>query len=182
MILLDALSTHTNFSFLGGPSVLKESDGVETLVGINYNSTKNANYGNIQISTNVSNFLQFISLIIGIGATDRLIPGACLIRGQNLTSQDGLSALILTSDGDLGISYVGFDEIDWISVENEADRLCMEANGNVVLYANTTAVWQTYMCGYNLIFVLTNDASLEFYQGFPSTNTSVREIIVGNWD
>lgn len=80
------------------------------------------------------------------------------------------------------VTYVNNDEIDWVSAENEADRLCMEANGNVVLYANTTAAWQTYMCGYNLIFILTNDASLEFYQGFPSINTFVREIIVGNWD
>lgn len=51
--------------------------------------------------TNVSNFLQFISQIIGVGATDRLIPEACLTRGQYLTSQDGLSVLILSTDGDL---------------------------------------------------------------------------------
>ena len=51
------------FLLTGGPAVLKESDGNDTLIGINYESIRNAYHGELQVSAQVAYFLDFIDQV-----------------------------------------------------------------------------------------------------------------------
>jgi len=144
---------------------LTESDGNDTLIGINYASIKNAYHRTLQVSakivegfgTNSSQnplILQWIQQSSGIGTSDTLYDRECLRSGQSLTSKNGIFTLTFLSNDVVGLFQTGRGMI-WSAgfPGSGADKFCNHyayrwISGNVQLITpGNVTIWETRTSG-----------------------------------
>jgi hypothetical protein len=98
--------------------------------------------------------------------SDRLTPGQTLQAGQYIKAQDGRSALVLQTDGNLVLYAAGY-RVLWFSGTGGSgnSKIVMQTDGNLVLYrANGQPIWWTSTGGNaNSTAVLQNDGNFVVY-------------------
>lgn len=104
---------------------------------------------------------------------DRLLMGQSLLRGARITSANGEYFLAFQTDGNL-VVYNRSGQAIWAPgptsippVTNLAGRggtkAIMQNDGNFVVYANETPLWQTQTVGRGGFIVIQNDGNLVIY-------------------
>lgn len=154
-----------------------ESDGVETLVGVN-SGTKSVTGGTYQIMTRVSSFIRWIQQTTGIVyRIDSLVvpkgeSNFCLSTGSAFLSASSCFNLRIQTDGNVVI-YSRTNEVLWASntLRKAITRFCMQSDGNLVLYNNLTPVWSSgTLNNPGAYAILQNDGSLAIYKAGTATN------------
>lgn len=165
-----------------------ESDGIETLVGIN-SGTKLVAEGTYQIMTRVSSFIRWIQQMTGIvyRLDSLVVPrGAsnyCLSTGTYFYSASSCFALRIQTDGNVVI-YSRANEVLWSSntARKATTRFCMQSDGNLVLYNNLTPVWFSGTQNNPGAYAkLQYDGSLAIYKAGTSTNPIWKTRSVANY-
>ena len=159
--------------------MLRESDGIDTVIGINYGSVANGRNKYLQISTKISNFINLYKFFIGTGIQNILHAGTCITDefvifspGWNCVASldKGLFRInVHTSSEPFGNFY--FQALGYI------DKACLEWDGNLVYYGNNTALWKSGTNGSNMILFLADDGSFSLYKGFVDSSTFVKKLI-----
>lgn len=107
--------------------------------------------------------------VAALPASDTLNAGQWLVVGQFLQSSQGRYRLYMQGDGNLVLYDEGQNhKALWASGTNGQPGLgaTMQSDGNVVLYAGTTAKWSTRTNGWNgARLVVQNDGNLVIYAG-----------------
>ena len=109
-----------------------------------------------------------------------------MTEGQSIISSDLRGAvtlkagtLLLNRDSDF-YYYPVYSQF-YRGGSGYATKLCMQIDGNLVLYANTTVLWSSGTSGSNLIFALLNWSHPGIYQDVVSPNTLVYSVpFIGN--
>ncbi|XP_070502185.1 serine protease 3-like [Chironomus tepperi] len=166
----------------GGPGVIVEADGIETLIGVNvaYVTSGTTIW---QASTRVSSFLKWIQTQTGIANNpDSLIPtpaggAACLTPGQMLKSKSGCFILVFQGDGNVviypksGFPQAGTAVWNTKTAGKTATAFCMQGDGNLVLYNGNTALWNSgTQNNPGAYVVLQGDANLVVYKAGTTPN------------
>ncbi|KAL7027081.1 hypothetical protein ACKWTF_005296 [Chironomus riparius] len=133
----------------GGPAVIIDSDGIETLVGINA-ATSATNEGVYQIMTRVSSLLRWIQLTTGVvyQPDSMVVPKGyqsnCISPGSSLFSASGCYGLLFQTDGNVVI-YSKAKAVIWATNTSgkKATNFCIQSDGNLVLYNGLTPVWNS---------------------------------------
>ena len=129
----------------------------------------------------VASFL--VGTAMAASAGDRLNPGNALMPGQHLLSQNRIYTLSLQKDGNIvlrkAVSLKSKKKhILWTpGTSGKVTKLLMQQDGNLVLYHNNNAIWNTGTNGHpGAYLVLQNDGNAVIYsknnKSLWSTNTA----------
>ncbi|KAG5666773.1 hypothetical protein PVAND_014783 [Polypedilum vanderplanki] len=128
-------------------------------------------------------FLIFFVLVFAKASADNvLLSGNCLKAGQQLTSTSGCFAFIFQSDGNAVIYRLGANNSMTAIFSTQtygtgADNICMQTDGNLVVYGGTRAYFSTGTSGTtgNRV-IMQDDGNLVIYnsnsQVFWASNTA----------
>jgi uncharacterized protein YkwD len=92
-----------------------------------------------------------------------LSSGTTLIPGQGLHSSDWRFWLIMQADGNL-VQYADGHPVWSTSTTRAGSRVILQADGNLVIYdSNNAAIWQSATSGSNAVLAMQNDNNLVIY-------------------
>ncbi len=110
-------------------------------------------------------YKRLISPVRTVVIADALQPGETLTNGGFIQSADGVSKLVMQTDGNLVVYRNGVAV--WSTSTSGAERvLRMQTDGNLVIYSGATAIWSSNTSGYAGAFVrIQDDGNLVVYRG-----------------
>lgn len=112
-------------------------------------------------------FILLSILFVCASAVDRLAPGSCLIRNQQLDSANGCFKLIMQQDGNLVLYRKSNNVAIWNSLTPRSctNRACMQTDGNFVAYdCQNVATWHSHTPkNEGSYIVVQNDGNLVIY-------------------
>ncbi|UUZ85857.1 hypothetical protein LJK88_21785 [Paenibacillus sp. P26] len=114
---------------------------------------------------------------------DHLNPGEKIQPGQQLTSTNGMFALVMQQDGNLVLYRAGSNSALWASgtFGHRIDWAVLQEDGNFVIYGEGKALWSSGTYGSNVArLIVQNDGNVVIYgksgNAIWSTNTIVHRV------
>ncbi len=105
---------------------------------------------------------------------DRLVAGQELTAGAALHSPSQAYTLAMQADGNL-VEYTGSRALWWTGTAGAGARAVLQADGNLVVYAGATALWSSRTDGSGATtLALQDDGNVVLYAGGPVWASSTR--------